>query len=58
MEEKLEKAMKILDNELFMRKLVFKNKPNVLKKKKEEIEFVKEVIEELKGRACGTRKKN
>ena len=42
--ENFDKTIKVIDNELFMRHLVFKSKPKTYQKKKEEMEFVKEFL--------------
>lgn len=47
LKEKITKAEKIIDNELFMRHLVFKNRPSTYKKKKAEMELVKDLIQEM-----------
>jgi hypothetical protein len=47
MEERIKEALKVIENEIFMRNLVFKNKPSIKKKKVAEMEKVKELIEEM-----------
>ena len=47
MKEKIAKAEKIIDDELFMRHLVFKKRPSTYKKKKAEMEFVKDLLQEM-----------
>jgi len=42
--ENLEKVLKIMDAEIFMKGVVFKHKRSLYAKKKEEIEFVKDFI--------------
>lgn len=45
---RVEKAIKIVKAEISMRYAVFNKRPEKLKQKVEEMEFVKEILEEIK----------